>query len=268
MDVMRRFPDKAFDLAIADPPYGASTTAEWKIEKNHQLPGMGGEWRLADHKWDHVFRGIEGFEFTMAWLSELRRLVRPTGSLWLHGTYHNIGWLNVACQLLEIEIINEVIWFKRNAFPNLAARRLTASHETLLWCHTGGATRAYQFNYDEVKAASCPEDSLKAPQKQMRTVWDIPNNKCKDELACGQHPTQKPLRLLERLLLVSGRRGGACLVPFMGSGSEMVACLRSGMKPTGIELDPTFFELSLKRLRSEVTCRQQEPTFAFEADGK
>ena len=115
----------------------------------------------------------------------------------MHGTYHNIGLINFAMQLLEIEIINEVIWFKRNSFPNLSGRRLTASHETVLWAHTGGAkNRKYFFNYDGAKEMACPEDGLKEAGRQMRTVWDIPNNKGREELRFGKHPTQKPIRLL------------------------------------------------------------------------
>jgi site-specific DNA-methyltransferase (adenine-specific) len=247
---MRTLPDACFDLAIADPPYGASTSAQWKLDQRHGLPGMGGQWKLADHTWD-IFSGIEGFRNTIAWLSELKRLVKPTGSIWIHGTYHNIGFANVACQALGLEIINEVIWYKRNAFPNLAARRLTASHESLLWIHTGGTKRQYRFNYDEVKAANFAEDSMKAAGKQLRTVWDIPNNKAREELAYGTHPTQKPLRLLDRMLAISGLRDGSCLVPFMGSGSEMISALRYGMSPTGFEIDPQYFDLSCQRIHAE-----------------
>src|SRR5208337_4816072 len=213
---------------------GASTTAEWKLSHGHGLRGMGGAWKLADHTWD-LFSGVDAFKHTLTWLAELKRLVRPTGSIWIHSTYHNIGLANVACQALSLEIINEVIWYKRNAFPNLAARRLTASHESLLWVHTGGAKRRYRFNYDDAKGAAFVGDSMKSAGKQLRTVWDIPNNKAKDELRYGQHPTQKPLRLLERLFLISGSKGGTCLVPFMGSGSDMLAAVRYGMDPTGFE---------------------------------
>ncbi|MEZ4903941.1 MAG: DNA methyltransferase [Spirosomataceae bacterium] len=101
------------------------------------------------------------------------------------------GFVNVLCQLLGLEIINEVIWYKRNAFPNLSARRLTASHETILWVHTGGEKqRKYNFNYDDVKRAKFEGDNMKEPNKQLRTVWDIRNNKSKDELSFGIHPTQ------------------------------------------------------------------------------
>jgi site-specific DNA-methyltransferase (adenine-specific) len=259
-EYLKAIPDNSFDLAIADPPYGAASKGQWKLSRDHALSGMGGEWKLADHKWD-MFCGVEGFEFTIAWLSQLGRIVKPTGSLFLHGTYHNIGLMNVACQILKLEIINEIVWYKRNAFPNLAARRLTASHESILWVHTGTDKRNYRFNYDDAKAAAFPEDELKAADKQMRTVWDIPNNKSKEELMFGQHPTQKPVRLIERLLLIAGLQGGKCLVPFMGSGSEMVACLRWGMKPVGLEIEPEFFEIAARRIRKQVEMPQQESMF-------
>ncbi len=261
LEGMRVLPDKSYDLAIADPPYGASTNANWKLEKGHSLPGFGGAWKLGSHAWD-MLSGIEGFETTLRWLGELKRLVKPAGSIWIHSTYHNSGWINVACQLVGLEIINEVVWFKRNAFLNLSARRLTASHETILWVHTGGKKREYFFNYGGVKAASFPEDCLKNPGKQLRTVWDIPNNKTKEELKFGKHPTQKPLRLIERMLLISARRGGRLLVPFFGSGTEVIAGLRYGMECVGFEIDPEYFALACQRITEEV--KQQKVNLRLE----
>lgn len=250
VDGMRALPDQSFDVAIVDPPYGASTKANWKLEKNHSLPGFGGAWKLADHAWD-LLMGLNGFEFTLAWVAELKRLVRPTGSLWIHSTYHNSGIVNVACQMLGLEIINEVVWFKRNAFPNLSARRLTASHETILWVHTGKGKREYLFNYDKVKQARFPEDCLKQPCKQLRTVWDIPNNKAREELQFGSHPTQKPLRLAERLLMISTLTGWNLLVPFAGSGTEILAGMNYGLRVTSFEIDQAYFDLACKRINHE-----------------
>jgi site-specific DNA-methyltransferase (adenine-specific) len=247
LDGMLALPSQSFDLAIADPPYGASTRATWELEEGHSLPGFGGAWKLASHEWD-MLTGVEGFASVTRWLGELKRLVKPTGSIWVHATYHNAGVVNVACQVLGLEIINEVVWYKRNAFPNLSGRRLTASHETILWVHTGGSRRRYRFNYEEVKASSFPQDGLKEPAKQMRTVWDIANNKLKEELKFGTHPTQKPLRLSARMLLVSGLRGGRLLVPFVGSGTELVAGLAYGMESVGFEIDPVYFDLACRRV--------------------
>lgn len=250
-------PDNSFDLAIADPPYGASTGATWKLENGHTLAGFGGAWKLASHNWD-MFSGLDGFEFTLAWLNELKRLVKPTGSIWIHSTYHNAGIVNVACQILGLEIINEVIWYKRNAFPNLSGRRLTASHETILWVHTGADKREYYFNYEESKAATFKEDRLKEPGKQQRTVWDIPNNKKSAELEFGKHPTQKPLRLIERMLLISAIREGQLLIPFLGSGTEVIAGLKHDMNCVGFEIEPEYFDLACQRISAYLESKETD----------
>lgn len=109
LEGVRNLPDDTFDLAIADPPYGASTSATWKLDSEHQLAGFGGGWKLASHNWD-MFNGLEGFEFTLAWLSELKRLVKSTGSIWIHSTYHNAGIVNVACQMIGLEIITKLLF--------------------------------------------------------------------------------------------------------------------------------------------------------------
>lgn len=246
---MRELDSNSFDLAILDPPYGASSEASWSLPSDHKLDGFGGEWKLADHVWDDL-TGLDSFKFIVNTLLEVKRLVRPTGSVWIHGTYHNAGFVNVACQLLGLEIINEVIWYKRNAFPNLSGRRLTASHESLYWVHTGEDKREYFFNYEGVKAARFPEDRLKNPEKQLRTVWDIPSNKTPEEREFGTHPTQKPLRVTDRILLATGIRGGRLLVPFLGSGTELVAGLRSGMAVVGFETDESYFQLACNRARA------------------
>ncbi len=251
----------SIDLAIADPPYGASTHATWNISDGHSLPGMGGGWDLSNHEWDRI-QGLEGLRFALRWLDELKRVVRPTGSIWIHSTYHNSGLVNVACQMLGLEIINEVVWYKRNAFPNLSARRMTASHETILWVHTGTAkNRQYRFNYENVKNAVYTSDHLKKEGKQLRTVWDIPNNKSREELAHGKHPTQKPMRVVERLIDVSGTPGGTLLVPFAGSGSEMLGGLRNNMTPIGFEVNTEYAELARRRLDAELKEPHQQSLF-------
>ncbi len=262
---VRSLEPDSVDMAIADPPYGASTKATWNISDDHSLPGMGGGWDLSNHEWDRI-QGLEGLRFALQWLAELKRVVRPTGSLWIHSTYHNSGLVNVACQMLGLEIINEVVWYKRNAFPNLSARRMTASHETILWVHTGSAkSREYRFNYDAVKDAAYTSDQLKKAGKQLRTVWDIPNNKDREELAHGKHPTQKPMRVVQRLFDVAGTPGGTLLVPFAGSGSEMVGALRNAMTPIGFEVNAEYADLARRRLDAEL--REPAQGALFENDG-
>lgn len=244
---MKRLPNASVDVAIVDPPYNLSKGGEWKWGNHVSLPGFGGEWSKVMQDWDnHTLE--QYFGFTAAWAKELKRVVRETGSIWVHGTYHNIGIINLIFQLLGIEIINEVVWYKRNSFPNLSGRRLTASHETILWAHTGVKKRKYYFNYPASKTMPYPEDSLKAEGKQMRTVWDIPNNKTKEEILSGKHPTQKPLRLLKRMLQISAKPKDIVLVPFSGSGSECVAAKNLDLNYIGFETNPEYLEISKKRL--------------------
>lgn len=256
---MKHLPDNSFDLAIADPPYNLSSGGQWKWDNSVHLAGMGGNWNKVMETWDSMPLA-DYFSFTLAWLAEVKRLVVPEGSIWIHGTYHNIGVINMCMQILNIEIINEVVWYKRNSFPNLSGRRLTASHETILWGHTGGKKRKYFFNYDASKQLPYPEDQLKTQGTQMRTVWDIPNNKRKEEIAHGKHPTQKPERLIQRMFDISMKGGGRLLVPFVGGGTDCVVAVRNGCSYVGFETEPQYAELA--RLRVAAVSRQGD-LFAY-----
>lgn len=247
-----------YDIAIADPPYNLSKGNKWKWDSSVKLEGFGGNWEKVMAGWDSMPLG-DYLGFTLQWLAEIKRLVRPTGSLWIHGTYHNIGIINFALQALNIEIINEVIWFKRNSFPNLSGRRLTASYETILWAHTG-KKRQYLFNYEDSKKMLCQEDNLKTSGKQMRTVWDIPNNKDRDELKYGKHPTQKPLRLLKRMIQLSAKKGQICLVPFAGAGSECVAAREMGLNFIAFETNEKYVKICKKRLSDRKTLFDRDLT--------
>ena len=244
---MCSMPDNSVDLIIADPPYNLSKGGSWKWDNSVKLTGMGGNWNKVMADWDDMTLE-EYWSFTYEWLKESQRILKPTGSMWIFGTYHNIGIINVICQMLNIEIINEVIWYKRNAFPNLSGRRMTASHENIIWCHKGGKKREYYFNYEYSKDGDFSYDGLKSPGKQMRTVWDISNNKEKEELLYGKHPTQKPIRILKRMIELSSHPGDIMLTPFSGAGSECVAAKKTGRKYIGFEVDEKYCEIAEERL--------------------
>lgn len=244
---MKNILDNSIDLIIADPPYNLSKGEKLSINSTTKLSGMGGNWNKVMENWDTMsFKDY--LEFTKAWLTEAQRILKPTGSMWIFGTYHNIGFINVVCQELGIEIINDVVWYKRNAFPNLSGRRLTASHENILWCNKGGKKREYFFNYEYSKNALFPEDKLKQPEKQMRTVWDIPNNKEKNEYKWGKHPTQKPLRILNRIINISSHPNDIILTPFSGAGSECVAAKKLNRNYIGFEINKEYYDISIKRI--------------------
>lgn len=245
LELAKKLPDQSVDIIIADPPYNASKGTALSLEYG-MLAGTGGSWKKIGQVWDDMTLE-EYLAFTMNWLTEARRILKQTGSMWVHGTYHSAGITNVAMQFIGIEIINEIVWYKRNSFPNLAGRRLTASHETILWAHRGGK-RAYNFNYDHSKNGNFSDDILKAPGKQMRTVWDLPNNKPRHEQDYGKHPAQKPVRLARRFIQLSSRPGDLCIVPFAGSGTECVAAHEERLHYIGFETDQTYVDIARARL--------------------
>ena len=244
---MKAMPSNCVDIIIADPPYNLSKSGDWKWDNSVSFSGMGGSWNITNENWDNM--SLEDyFNFSIAWLTEAKRILKPSGSMWIFGTYHNIGIINIVCQMLGIEIINEVIWYKRNAFPNLSGRRLTASHETILWTHSGGKKRNYYFDYEYSKNGEFAGDGLKSPGKQMRTVWDLSNNKKPDELKYGKHPTQKPIKVLSRMIKLSSRPGDIMLTPFAGAGSECVAAKMTGRHYIGFETEEEYCKISEERL--------------------
>lgn len=253
-------PDSSIDIIIADPPYNLSKGKTQKYsfdhskDRNTQNPvsttgsRKGTSTPLivpATTEWD-TFTYSEYIDFSVAWLTEAYRVLKPTGSMWIFGTYHNMGVINVVLHQLEYNFINEVIWYKRNATPNLTCRQLTASHENLYWVSKN--SKDYFFDYKMSKEGDYPEDSFKNDGKQMRTVWDIPQAKKAEEIKYGRHQTQKPLAVITRMLQVSSQAGMVMMTPFAGSGSECVAAKNLGLHFIGFEVAPEYVDLANKRL--------------------
>lgn len=262
---MRQLPDACVDVIIADPPYNLS---HGKPMSNIELIDTpGGLWEKTNAEWDR-FSFDDYWAFTEAWLTEAKRVLKPTGSIWTYGSYHNIGVINVLYQKLGIEILNEIVWYKRNATPNYTARRFCASHETILWGHVGDVDhRQYYFNYDLLRNSYFPEDQIKEPGLQMRSVWDIPNNKTEEETMFvkqyGKHPTQKPLRICTRILMAASKPGDVVLVPFGGSGSECVAAKMMDRHFLAFELEDAYIALANARLAHEHKKGKNQTLSAF-----
>lgn len=250
--MQEHIPDNSIDIIIADPPYNLNRGKQANYSFDH-AKAKGRSKKSIDsvatvdssnQDWD-TFSYDEYIDFSVSWLTEAYRVLKPEGSMWIFGTYHNMGIINVVLHQLGYHFINEVIWYKRNATPNLTCRNLTASHENMYWV---SKSTAYNFNYDWTRTADLPDDSFKKEGKQMRTVWDVPQNKNKDELKFGKHPTQKPLSIITRMLQVSALPGMVFLTPFAGSGSECIAAKTLGLSYIGFEISPEYISLAQNRL--------------------
>ncbi len=205
-------------MVFADPPYnlsndGTSVHAGKRVSVNKGI-------------WDKS-RGVsEDFDFHYSWIEACHRLLKPEGTIWISGTYHSIYACGHALQLQGWRILNDIAWYKPNAAPNLGCRMFTASHETLLWA-SKGKTAKHTFNYHDMRDGDFENDFIKKAGKQMRSVWSIATPG-KSEKHYGKHPTQKPLRLLHRIILASTRPGNVILDPFCGSATTGVAALNVG----------------------------------------
>lgn len=234
LQLLLQFPRNAIDMIFADPPYFLS---------NGGITCHAGKMVSVNKgKWD-VSHGVEGnHKFNIAWLSKCQQVLTKNGVIWVSGTAHVIFSVGFAMQQLGFKILNDIIWFKPNASPNLSCRYFTHSTETVIWAAKNQKSK-HTFNYELMKQLG--------NGKQMRNLWEISPPQPREKVH-GKHPTQKPLKLLERILLASTNEGDVVLDPFNGSGSTGVAALRLGRKYIGIEISEEYLDLTINRLEDEL----------------
>jgi site-specific DNA-methyltransferase (adenine-specific) len=233
LHVLPKLQGNSIDMIFADPPYFLS---------NGGITCHAGKMVSVNKgKWD-VSKGIEeNHKFNLAWLSECQQLLTKNGTIWVSGTAHVIFSVGFAMQQLGFKILNDIIWFKPNASPNLSCRYFTHSTETVIWAAKNENSK-HTFNYELMKQIS--------NGKQMRNLWEISPPQPKEK-SYGKHPTQKPLKLIERILLASTSEGDIVLDPFSGSGSTGIAALRLGRIYIGIETSKQYLDLTINRLEGE-----------------
>jgi site-specific DNA-methyltransferase (adenine-specific) len=238
LEIMSSFPDNVLDMIFADPPYMLSNNGV--TCQNGQMVSVN------KGEWDKSAGFQNDLNFHEAWIGECRRVLKPEGTIWISGTYHSIYQCGFLLQKLDFHLLNDIAWYKPNASPNLSCRFFTASHETILWARKDRNARHY-FNYEAMKNGSFPEDNMKKPDSQMRSVWSIPTTSPKEK-EFGKHPTQKPLALLKRVILASTQPGDIIFDPFNGAGTSGIAATVVGnRKYIGCDLNKEYIDLTIKR---------------------
>lgn len=237
LEVLPQLPENSIDMIFADPPYNLSNGG-FTVHAGKMVSVNKGDWDKS--------KGFkDDYEFHYKWLDACRRILKPQGTLWVSGTYHSIYQCGHALQSLGYHILNDIAWFKPNASPNLSCRFFTASHETLIWARKDKNSK-HTFNYELMKNGQWPEDFLKKPEMQMRSVWSMGTPK-PVEKRFGKHPTQKPIDLLKRVVLASTRKGDLVLDPFTGSSTTGLAAYLYGRNFIGIDTEQKYLDLSIKR---------------------
>jgi site-specific DNA-methyltransferase (adenine-specific) len=245
LELLNQLPENSIDMIFADPPYFLSG-GTFTCQNGKMVSVKKGDWDLS--------RGIDDdFNFHLAWIEACKKVLKPHGTIWISGTYHSIYQCGFALQKHGLRILNDISWFKPNASPNLSCRFFTASHETLLWARKDKKA-SHVFNYDLMKNGDWPEDQMKKQNLQMRSVWSI-NTPKKEEKIFGKHPTQKPLDLLNRIVLASTNKNDVILDPFTGSSTTGIAAVKNGRKFIGIDFDKKYLDLSIKRFNQLKTIQ-------------
>jgi len=246
---LEKLPAGSVDVIFADPPYNLQLEGALHRPDQSKVDAV-------DDAWDQ-FESFEAYDaFTRAWLMACRRVLKPTGTLWVIGSYHNIFRVGATVQDLGFWILNDVVWLKTNPMPNFRGKRFTNAHETMIWASRGKDAKSYTFNYEAMKAFN---DDL-----QMRSDWTLPictgGERLKDDDGQKVHPTQKPEGLLYRVLLASTKPGDVVLDPFFGTGTTGAVAKRLGRHFVGIERDSTY----AKAARARIDAVEVAPDDALE----
>ena len=235
IEMMRSLPAASVDMIFADPPYNLQLGGDLLRPDGSQVDAV-------DDDWDK-FDSLGTYDrFTHAWLKEAKRILKPNGSIWVIGSYHNIFRVGAALQDQGYWILNDVVWRKANPMPNFKGTRFTNAHETLIWASMGEKAR-YTFNYRAMKTLN---DEL-----QMRSDWLIPICAGQERLKKGGHkvhPTQKPEALLYRVLLACSNPGDVILDPFFGTRTTGAVAKRLGRHFIGIEREDDYIAAAKERI--------------------
>ncbi|MEY4472015.1 MAG: hypothetical protein RL671_319 [Pseudomonadota bacterium] len=235
IEAMRSLPDASIDMIFADPPYNLQLGGDLSRPDGSHVDAV------TDH-WDQFDSFAAYDKFSREWLTEARRLLKPNGSLWVIGSYHNIFRLGAMLQDMGFWILNDIVWRKANPMPNFKGTRFTNAHETLIWCSMGEKAK-YTFNYRAMKTLN---DEL-----QMRSDWVLPICGGQERLKKGGHkvhPTQKPEALLYRVMLATTNKGDVVLDPFFGTGTTGAVAKRLGREWIGCERESDYREAALERI--------------------
>ena len=229
---LNKIPAESIDLIFADPPYNLSNGG-FSCHSGKRVSVNKG-------KWDESQGFDKDANFHFQWIEACKRVLKPNGTLWLSGTYHSIYTCGFALQKQNWHILNEISWYKPNAAPNLACRMFAASHETLIWAKKDKSAK-HTFHYKLMKQFKSKEDFIKKEDRQMRSIWAI-NTPAPKEKIYGKHPTQKPLALLERIILAASNPNDLILDPFCGSATTGVAALKNDRRFIGIDNEKEYLK--------------------------
>jgi site-specific DNA-methyltransferase (adenine-specific) len=246
---LTRIPDGTIDLILADPPY--SLGKDYGNDSDKQESSI-------------YLRWME------TWLDVAIPKLKPNGSLFIFLTWRFSPEIFVMLKQ-RMTMMNEIIWDRRVPSMGGSTRSFTSVHDTIGFFVKN---KGYYFDLDSVRIPYDAE-TKKARSRSIfvgakwleigcnpKDLWSVSRlHKIHPERT--DHPTQKPLEIIERMVKVSCPPGGTVLDPFMGSGTTAVAAKRLGRNFVGFELNPEYCKIIERRLTSEeahIVIEGNEPT--------
>lgn len=239
---LRGLADNSVDLVLADPPYNI---------------GVSGA------RWDKI---DDYMAFSRAWLEQCVRCLRPGGALLVYGSPCRVWVARLTVLLVDdlgMNHVQDMPWvFTQGGDARMESmREYAVRHERLVWFEkppsvnrTFNAKLAAEHYTDEDRAVALSKgkgrvtDATLDKGRPPRTFIDIPReNSRSKERGYGKHPSMKPLALCERLIRVHSNEGELVLVPFVGSGSELLVATKLGRRTVGFETETEYVELTARR---------------------
>lgn len=228
IEVLKEIPDSYADLVIADPPY-------YRMKGN----------------FDFIFCSVQEYlEWSLLWTKECYRILKPTGAFYCWGS-------SLMIDKLSVKVFDLFPWIKRNLIvwnykTGRPGKETYRNEAEFLWFYSNPL---HKVNHESIRIPYCPggeKDKRKNPRgKSCGNVWECPRVMPNYPEATG-HPTQKPEKLAERMILASSQQGDLVIIPFAGSGSEIVQCIKHGRDFIAAETNPHYIQsMILPRLQHE-----------------
>ncbi len=236
LEIMKDIPNNSIDLVVTDPPYGISY----------------GEWD-----------NIEFNNFTEQWVRECFRVLKDNGTMWsFMGYQHILDFIPLLRKYGYVHLENWVVWARqkgRGSSKHLKSQREDIFH----------ITKSNQYVWNNLKVLRevvCPyvkdgkprgwfinEQGKRVRWTGLGNVWVYTSPQYNSKTDKQVHPAQKPLMLMERLILLSSNEGDLILDPFIGSGTTAVACIKLKRNFIGIEKDEKYFKIAEERIKENTT---------------
>ena len=226
---LKKIKKNTVDMIFADPPYFLS---------GNGISCSGGKMVSVNKgEWDKKIGIEEKHQFNREWIRLCYDVLKDEGTIWISGTLHNIYSIGMALEQEGFKIINNITWRKLNPPPNISCRYFVHSTETILWAKKDIKKAKHKFNYQLMRELN--------GGKQAKDVWESSLTK-PSEKKCGKHPTQKPMAILEKLILASTDEGDLILDPFNGSGTTGIVANKLKRKYIGIEKEKEYLDITIK----------------------